>query len=114
VALYASLAELKAQLRIESADTADDAQLTLALTATTEAIDKAMGTTGAQLDPVPASVKLAALLQATRLFKRKEAPFGVAGSLELGSELRLLAKLDPDVEMLLGGYGELTRYGTTV
>jgi hypothetical protein len=52
----------------------------------------------------PAPVKQAALLQAARLWKRKDAPFGVAGSVEFGSEVRLLAKLDPDVESLLRPY----------
>lgn len=52
----------------------------------------------------PAPVKQATLLQASRLWKRKDAPFGVAGSVEFGSEMRLLAKLDPDVESLLRPY----------
>lgn len=52
----------------------------------------------------PAAVKNAALIQASRLWKRKDAPFGVAGSVEFGSEMRLLAKLDPDVESLLRPY----------
>lgn len=52
----------------------------------------------------PASVKQATLIQASRLFKRKDSPFGVAGSVEFGSEIRLLAKLDPDVESLLRRY----------
>lgn len=53
---------------------------------------------------VPAPVKQATLIQAARLWKRKDAPFGVAGSVEFGSEMRLLAKLDPDVEGLLRPY----------
>lgn len=53
---------------------------------------------------VPTTIKQAALLQASRLFTRREAPFGVAGSPELGSELRLLAKVDPDVAVVLGPY----------
>lgn len=52
----------------------------------------------------PAPVKQAVLIQASRLWKRKDAPFGVAGSVEFGSELRLLARLDPDVESLLRPY----------
>lgn len=52
----------------------------------------------------PSAVKNAALIQASRLWKRKDAPFGVAGSVEFGSEMRLLAKLDPDVESLLRPY----------
>ncbi len=46
-------------------------------------------------------VKQAVSLQASRLLKRKDAPFGVAGSPQQGSELRLLAKVDPDVEVVL-------------
>lgn len=56
---------------------------------------------------VPPQVKQACLLQASRLMLRREAPFGVAGSPEAGSEVRLLAKLDPDVEVALAG---LRRY----
>ena len=53
---------------------------------------------------VPASVVQATELQASRFFKRRDAPFGVAGSPDMGSELRLLARLDPDVDVLLTGY----------
>lgn len=52
---------------------------------------------------VPAQVKQACLLQAARIFRRKDAPFGILGSPELGSEIRLLSSLDPDVAVLLGG-----------
>ncbi len=50
---------------------------------------------------VPVAVREATLLQAARLFKRQDAPFGVAGSPDLGSEMRLLAKVDPDVAVTL-------------
>lgn len=50
---------------------------------------------------VPDTVKQATLLQASRLFTRRLAPFGVAGSPELGSEVRLLARVDPDVAVTL-------------
>lgn len=53
---------------------------------------------------IPAAVHEACLLQASRLFKRRDAPFGVAGSPDLGSELRLLAKVDPDVSVMLKQY----------
>ncbi len=46
---------------------------------------------------VPAPIKEACLLQASRLLSRRDSPYGVAGSPEAGNELRLLAKLDPDV-----------------
>ncbi len=53
---------------------------------------------------VPATIVQATLLQASRLVKRRDAPFGVAGSPEMGNELRLLAKLDPDVEVMIRPY----------
>lgn len=53
---------------------------------------------------VPQAVKLATLIQASRLFKRKDAPFGVAGSVEFGSEMRLLNELDRDAQNLLRRY----------
>lgn len=46
---------------------------------------------------VPVAIEEATLLQASRLTARRDSPMGVAGSPESGSELRLLAKLDPDV-----------------
>jgi len=52
---------------------------------------------------VPAAVKMACLLQASRWFARRNSPYGIAGSPELGSELRLLAKLDADVAVMLAG-----------
>lgn len=56
------------------------------------------------LPEVPGPVKMACLLQAARLFKRRDSPYGIAGSPEMGSELRLLAKVDPDVEVILRPY----------
>ena len=53
---------------------------------------------------VPATIKQACLTQASRLFKRRDAPFGVAGSPDMGSEIRLLAKVDPDVEVMTRSY----------
>jgi hypothetical protein len=53
---------------------------------------------------VPVAVEQATMLQAERFFKRRDAPFGVAGSPDVGSELRLLAKVDPDVAVALGPY----------
>lgn len=52
----------------------------------------------------PAPVKQATLIQAARLFKRKDAPFGVAGSVEFGSEIRLLDELDREASRLLRPY----------
>ena len=61
-------------------------------------------TTSYGWDPTPATIVQANLLQASRYLKRRDAPFGVAGSPDVGSELRLLSKLDPDVEMMVGDY----------
>jgi hypothetical protein len=54
---------------------------------------------------VPPQVEQACLMQAARWFKRvKEAPFGIAGMPAYdGSGIRLMNKLDPDVEVLLSG-----------
>jgi hypothetical protein len=53
-------------------------------------------------DAVPVAVEQSTLLQASRFHARRFSPYGVAGSPEAGSEMRLLAKLDPDVELALG------------
>jgi len=49
---------------------------------------------------IPYEVELACKIQASRLFIRKQSPFGIAGSVELGT-VRLNSRLDPDVEILL-------------
>ena len=53
---------------------------------------------------VPDPVKQACLLQASRLLARRDSPFGVAGSPEVGSEVRLLARLDADVAVAVRPY----------
>ncbi|WP_245233821.1 hypothetical protein [Mycobacterium sp. PS03-16] len=45
---------------------------------------------------IPPTIKLATLIQASRLFARRHAPFGVAGNPEVG-QMRLLERLDPDL-----------------
>lgn len=62
------------------------------------------GTGGFGWSAVPRTVKLASKMQGSRLLSRRDAPFGVAGNPEQGSELRLLAKVDPDVAVVLKGY----------
>lgn len=52
---------------------------------------------------IPADVAQACLLQANRLCGRRDSWSGVAGSPEMGNELRLLSKLDPDLGPLLSG-----------
>lgn len=51
---------------------------------------------------VPEVVPMAARLQLNRLGFRRDSPQGVAGSPDQGSEIRMLAKLDPDVIKMLG------------
>lgn len=54
---------------------------------------------------VPSTVEQATLIQAARVFKRRVAPFGVAGpTSDQAPGLRLLAKIDPDVEVMLKPY----------
>lgn len=45
---------------------------------------------------VPPAIKMATLIQASRLYARKSAPFGIAGNLDVG-EMRLLERLDVDL-----------------
>lgn len=52
----------------------------------------------------PQAVKMGALLQAARLAARRDSPFGIAGSPSEGSEVRLLASLDPDLRTSLKRY----------
>jgi gp6-like head-tail connector protein len=51
---------------------------------------------------VPVPVKSATLLQVSRFAARRDSPYGIAGSPGDGSEMRLLASLDPDVKTSLG------------
>lgn len=53
---------------------------------------------------VPGAVADATLLQASRFVKRRESPFGIAGSPEMGTEFRLSRWLDPDVQVMLRSY----------
>ncbi len=49
---------------------------------------------------VPAEIAMATKIQASRLFIRRQSPFGIAGTPELGT-VRLTSRLDPDVEALI-------------
>jgi len=52
---------------------------------------------------VPKPIETAAIIQAGRIFNRRNTPFGIAGAPEVG-QMRLLARLDPDVEQMLRAY----------
>ncbi|MET9303200.1 hypothetical protein ABZX66_28155 [Micromonospora aurantiaca] len=60
---------------------------------------------------VPAQVIGATKLQVSRWSSRRDSPYGVAGSPSDGSELRLLARLDPDVSTTLAGLSRRRRVG---
>ena len=48
----------------------------------------------------PAAITEACLIMSSRIYKRKDAPFGIYGTPGLG-EMRLIPELDADVQMLL-------------
>lgn len=52
---------------------------------------------------IPAQVTAAVWLQVNRWHIRRESPYGTAGSPAEGSEVRLSARLDPDVRAVLRG-----------
>lgn len=54
-------------------------------------------------ETVPGDVTLAALMQAGRLFRRKDSPHGVSGTGEFGV-VRVAQRMDPDVQALLKPY----------
>lgn len=60
---------------------------------------------------VPTAVKMATLIQAARFHARRDSPYGIAGSPDLGSEMRLLARVDPDVGVSLRTYRRMRAVG---
>lgn len=60
---------------------------------------------------VPSAVKLATRLQASRFMARRDSPYGVAGSPDAGSEIRLLSRVDPDVAVALRGFSRPRQAG---
>ncbi len=53
---------------------------------------------------VPTTITNACKLQASRFFADRNMPHGIAGSPEMGNEMRLLAKVHPDVEVMVTPY----------
>lgn len=53
---------------------------------------------------VPDTIKMATLLQASRVLARRSSPFGISGSPDMGGEMRLLNKLDADVDLMIRSY----------
>lgn len=56
---------------------------------------------------VPDAIKQATLLQASRLWKRKDSPFSTYGNIDTG-EQELFQKFDPDARNLIMGYKKRT------
>jgi hypothetical protein len=52
---------------------------------------------------IPQPVNEACLIQAIRMFKRKDAPFGLVGRADMG-QIMAISKLDPDVILMLDPY----------
>lgn len=59
----------------------------------------------------PDTIVTACKLQLARFWARRQSPYGIAGSPDQGSELRLLAKVDPDVAVMLTNYVRLRAVG---
>lgn len=59
----------------------------------------------------PTQVTAACRLQVARWNARRDSPYGIAGSPDAGSEVRLLARLDPDVSTTLAGLSRRRRVG---
>ena len=53
---------------------------------------------------VPTTIKQATLMQASRFHARRFSPYGIAGSPDSGTEMRLLNRIDPDVAVTLTPY----------
>lgn len=54
-------------------------------------------------DRIPDAIKQATLLQASRIWKRKDSPFSTYGNTDIG-EQELFQKFDPDAKNMLMGY----------
>lgn len=54
-------------------------------------------------ETVPVAIREATLLQAARLFARKDAPFGVTGNADHG-QLQTISRVDPDIKELIAPF----------
>jgi hypothetical protein len=60
---------------------------------------------------IPEPVKVATGLQTNRFISRRKSPFGIAGFPDMGSELRLLSRLDVDAQLALTGFRRRRPFG---
>lgn len=93
---YVTLEEFKLWMNI-SQDTYDTIS-EMAITGASLVIDQIVDNPIAE--EVPSNIKLACLILAAHVYKRKDSPYGVIGSPEIMSELMVKAK-DPTVQFLL-------------
>ncbi len=99
---YVTLDQFKEFLRLDIGDSVDDFTLTLCLDSAESSVSRFCDESWLEPeDVVPSAVKLAILLQANRYYKRRDAWAGIAGSPEMGNEMRLLSVLDFDVKVML-------------
>lgn len=56
---------------------------------------------------VPSEINAACIIQSSRIFNRRQSPFGIAGSPDIGT-VRLVSRLDADVELLLRPFRKVT------
>lgn len=102
-----SLAELKADMGIDAADTRDDDRLTVQLAAAVAFVERVRGGsfnfTGAVLSDLPdptADLTLGTLRLTARWHTRRRSPDALVSMGELGSVR--VPSFDPDIERLLG------------
>lgn len=53
---------------------------------------------------VPVAVKQAAIIQGTTIYEARKAPFGIVGSTEQGTVLRMSSRMHPEAQLLLEPY----------
>ena len=93
---YALLEQVKFDLGIYADDPAADAELTIALDAASEELERL---TGEHIAPVSARVNLATRRLTARWWQRKDSPQGVMGGF---SDVPLYVRgSDPDIEWLI-------------
>lgn len=106
---YATLDELKNWIGEDLGANRNDEVLAMLLETASRQIDTLCDREFSELDEVPAAIKLATLIQATRLMKRRDSPEGALGFADVGV-IRLSGK-DPDVAALLEPFKRL-RFGS--
>ena len=104
--VWLTVADYKADTRIDPADTTDDAAISTCVDAATSAIEVRAPRAFTLTDdaglplPVPGDVHKAGLLMTNRLMARRNSPDGVVGVSDMGTATVL--SYDADISALLG------------